>query len=55
VRRVLQLSIALSLTLVFDKAFNHGDITFKLSENGSEVTHWVAHASDRAAHSVSGF
>jgi hypothetical protein len=49
------MSIALSLTLVFDKAFNGGEIAHKLFEHGSAAKHWVAHAGAQAAHSVSDF
>ena len=52
---MLQLTIALSLTLVCDKGFNGGAVTLKLVENGAAATNWAAHASGRVAHSVSGF
>ena len=49
------MSIALSLTLVCDRAFNGGEIAHKLFDHGSAAKHWIAHAGQRAAHSVSGF
>jgi hypothetical protein len=55
VRKVLNLTIALSLTLVCDKAFNGSELTAKLFENSAAATHWAERAGERAAHSVSGF
>lgn len=54
-RRVLHLAIALSLTLVSDKAFNGGEIAMKLFANGAAAEQWVADAGEHVAHSVSGF
>ena len=54
-RRALHLSIALSLTLVCDKAFNHGQLTHRMVEQGSDARYWISRAGGRAAHSVSDF
>ncbi|NNM77498.1 hypothetical protein HJG53_11325 [Sphingomonas sp. ID1715] len=51
----MQLTIALSLTLVCDKAFNHGELATKLFAQTSDAEYWVVRASEHAAHSVSGF
>ena len=55
VRKALHLTIALSLTLVCDKAFNHGIMTAHLFEQGSDAKYWVVRAGERAASSVTSF
>ncbi len=47
--------IAVSFTLVFDKAFNNGDVTFRLFENAADARHWVVESGDDIADTMSGF
>ena len=47
--------IALSLTLVCDKAFNHGNLTVKLFDSAGSARDWALRSGDEVATSGSGF
>ena len=50
-----RLMIALSLTLVSDKAFNHGRLTTELAEESGSVRDWAVRSGDDVADSFTGF
>lgn len=50
-----RLMIALSLTLVSDRAFNHGRLTMELAEESDSVRYWAVKSSDDVADSFMGF
>ena len=50
-----RLMIALSLTLVSDKAFNHGRLTMELAEESDGMRDWAVRSSDNVADSFMGF
>lgn len=47
--------IAVALTLVCDKAFNHGMLTVKLFDSAADARDWAVQSGDEVAESVSGF
>ena len=49
------LMIALALTLVCDKAFNHGSLTVKLFDSAADARDWALRSGDEVASSVTGF
>lgn len=54
-KRLTSMMIAIALTLVCDKAFNHGALTVQLFENASDARDWAVRSGDEVATSVSGF
>ncbi|MBS0502585.1 MAG: hypothetical protein JSS55_02050 [Proteobacteria bacterium] len=47
--------IALALTLVCDRSFNHGGLTLKLFDSAGGVRDWAVRSGDEVATSVTGF
>jgi hypothetical protein len=54
-KRLTSLMIAMSFTLVFDKAFNQGDLTVKLFDNAADARHWVVQSGEDVASTMTGF
>jgi hypothetical protein len=52
---MFRLMIALSLTLVSDKAFNHGRLTVELAEQGGGFRTWASRSGGEVADSFIGF
>jgi hypothetical protein len=51
----MQFAIALSFTLVCDKAFNRGQITVQLYDSTADARDWIVRSGDDVATSISGF
>lgn len=49
------MTIALALTLVCDRAFNHGALTVRLFDTAAGARDWTLRSGDEVASSVSGF
>lgn len=47
--------IALALTLVCDRSFNHSSLTLKLFDSAGGVRDWAVRSGDEVATSVTGF
>jgi hypothetical protein len=54
-KRVLSLTIAIALTLVCDRAFNHGDLTLKLYDNAADAKNWATRSGNEIAETFTGF
>jgi hypothetical protein len=52
---VTSMMIALALTLVCDRAFNHGALTVKLYDNAAGARDWATRSSDEVADSFTGY
>jgi acetolactate synthase small subunit len=47
--------IAFALTMVSDRAFNHGQLTVALAEQSDEFRDWAVRSGDEVADSFIGF
>ena len=54
-KQITSFMIAVALTLVCDKAFNHSSLTVKLFDSAADAGSWAARSGDEVAASVSGF
>lgn len=54
-KRITSMMIAVALTLVCDRAFNHGALTVRLFENAADARDWAVRSSDDVATSMTGF
>jgi hypothetical protein len=52
---VTSMSIALALTLVCDRAFNHGMLTVKLYDTTSVACNWVTESGEGVAQTFTSF
>lgn len=49
------MTIAIALTLVCDRAFNHGDLTLKLYDNAADAKNWATRSGNEIAETFTGF
>lgn len=54
-KRLTSMMIALALTLVCDRAFNHGALTVKLYDNAAGARDWAARSGADIAQTFTGF
>lgn len=54
-KRITSMMIAIALTLVCDRAFNHGALTLKLYDNAADARDWATRSGDEIAESFTGF
>jgi hypothetical protein len=47
--------IAIALTLVCDRAFNHGALTIKLYDNAADARDWATRSGNEIAVTFTGF
>ncbi|WP_169746381.1 hypothetical protein [Sphingomonas changbaiensis] len=54
-KRLTSMMIAIALTLVCDRAFNHGALTLKLYDNAADARDWAARSTDEITATFTGF
>ena len=54
-KRLTTLTIAIALTLVCDRAFNHGALTVKLYDNTAGARDWATRSGNEVADTFIGF
>jgi len=54
-KRLTSVTIAIALTLVCDRAFNHGALTVKLYDNAADARDWAARSGGEIATTFTGF
>jgi hypothetical protein len=52
---ITSMSIALALTLVCDRAFNHGMLTVKLFDTTASARDWATQSGEEIAQTFTGF
>lgn len=52
---MISLMIAVALTLVCDRAFNHGNLTIRLFDSAASARDWAMRSGNDVATAVTGF
>ena len=54
-KRLTSMTIAIALTLVCDRSFNHGNLTVKLYANAADAGEWASRSGSEIADTFTGF